>query len=138
AGVGGDVSGREVLEIGPGPGGLTAALLDAGARVTALELDREWAAFTRDELADGALEVREQDALATAPAVVAELAARAGRPPLVVANLPYAIASPLLVDLVRGPDVVPERIVVMIQREGAERLRAPPGRETRGPPPPPR
>jgi 16S rRNA (adenine1518-N6/adenine1519-N6)-dimethyltransferase len=129
----GDVSGRDVLEIGPGPGGLTAALLDAGARVTALELDPDWAAFTAGELRDAPLEVRRQDALATAPGVVAELAARAGRPPLVVANLPYAIASPLLVDLVRGaPAEVPERIVVMIQREVAERLCAPPGGRTRG------
>jgi 16S rRNA (adenine1518-N6/adenine1519-N6)-dimethyltransferase len=127
----GDVSGRDVLEIGPGPGGLTAALLDAGARVTALELDPDWAAFTAGELRDAPLEVRRQDALATAPAVVAELAARAGRPPFVVANLPYAIASPLLVDLVRAA-VVPERIVVMVQREVAERLCAPPGGRTRG------
>ena len=127
----GDVAGREVLEVGPGPGGLTAALLDAGARVTALELDPEWASFTRAELADGPLEVREADALAAAPTVVAELAARAGRPPLVVANLPYAIASPLLVDLVRGA-TAPERIVAMVQKEVADRLCAGPGGKTRG------
>ena len=127
----GDVAGREVLEVGPGPGGLTAALLDAGARVIALELDPEWATFTRAELADGPLEVREADALATAPAVVAELAARAGRPPLVVANLPYSIASPLLVDLVRGA-TAPERVVAMVQKEVADRLCAEPGGKTRG------
>jgi len=131
AALAGDLKGREVLEIGPGPGGLTAALLDAGARVTALELDRDWAAFTSDALAGAALEVRDADALAVAPAVVAELAARGGRPPLVVSNLPYSIASPLLVDLVRARPA-PAALVVMVQREVAERLVAPPATRARG------
>jgi 16S rRNA (adenine1518-N6/adenine1519-N6)-dimethyltransferase len=127
----GDVAGREVLEVGPGPGGLTAALLEAGARVTALELDRDWAAFTARELGDRALTLRTADAVATAAPLVAELAERSGRPPLVVSNLPYSIASPLLVDLVRATPP-PELLVAMVQREVAERLAAPPGTRARG------
>lgn len=125
-GAAGDVRGRDVVEIGPGPGGLTAALLEAGAHVTAIELDPEWARATALALVGrGALELRVEDALATASQVVARLSARASRPPIVVSNLPYAIASPLLIDIVRS-SAPPERLIVMVQREVAERLIAPP------------
>ncbi len=120
----GDVRGREVVEIGPGPGGLTAALLEAGADVTALELDPEWSRATALALVGrGVLELKTVDALAAAPRVVAQIAQRAGTPPMVVSNLPYAIASRLLVDLVRAP-VPPSRMIVMVQREVADRITA--------------
>ncbi|MBL8841441.1 MAG: ribosomal RNA small subunit methyltransferase A [Planctomycetes bacterium] len=128
----GELRGREVVEIGPGPGGLTAALLEAGANVTAIELDPEWARATALALVGrGTLDLRVEDALATATQVVERLAARGSRSPLVISNLPYAIASPLLVDLVRAA-VPPERIVVMVQREVADRMVAAPGAREMG------
>jgi 16S rRNA (adenine1518-N6/adenine1519-N6)-dimethyltransferase len=117
--------GRRVLEIGPGLGILTAALLDAGATVTAVELDRGLAAFLRDRLGDaierGALRLVEGDALDEDLTHLLE-------PPYdVVANLPYHITSPILHALL-GHTPRPERLVLMVQREVAERIAAPPGR----------
>ena len=128
----GDLRGLDVVEIGPGPGGLTAALLEAGADVTALELDPEWARATALALVGrGALDLKVADALASAPAVVAALASRSGRVPRLVSNLPYAIASPLVVELLRAP-VPPDRMIVMVQREVADRVVARPGDRARG------
>jgi 16S rRNA (adenine1518-N6/adenine1519-N6)-dimethyltransferase len=125
--IAGELRGREVVEIGPGPGGLTAALLEAGARVTAIELDPEWARATALALVGrGTLDLRVEDALVTAAQVVARLAERSSRAPMVISNLPYAIASPLLIDLVRAT-VPPDKLIVMVQREVAERLVAAPG-----------
>ena len=113
-----------VLEIGPGLGLLTAGLLDAGAEVTAVELDRGLAAFLRDRFADaieaGHLRLIEGDALDQALSHLVE-------PPFeVVANLPYHITSPILHRLL-GETPRPERLVLMVQREVAERIAAPPG-----------
>jgi 16S rRNA (adenine1518-N6/adenine1519-N6)-dimethyltransferase len=120
----GEVRGREVVEIGPGPGGLTAALLEAGAKVTAIELDPEWARVTALALVGrGPLELRVEDAMATATQVVARLSERSNHAPIVVSNLPYAVASPILVDLVRSARP-PERLIVMVQREVADRIAA--------------
>lgn len=117
--------GRRVLEIGPGLGLLTGALLDGGAQVTAVELDRGLAAFLRDRFADaiedGRLRLVEGDALDLDLATVVE-------PPYdVVANLPYHITSPILHALLGRPPR-PARMVLMVQREVAERIAAPPGR----------
>ncbi len=125
--------GDRVLEIGPGLGILTGALLAAGAAVTAVELDRRLAAVLRDRFGEsvvnepheapgpGGLRLVEGDAL---DQVLPELVP----PPYsVVANLPYHITSPILHRLLgRGPR--PERMVLMVQWEVAERLSAPPGR----------
>jgi 16S rRNA (adenine1518-N6/adenine1519-N6)-dimethyltransferase len=117
--------GRRVLEIGPGLGILTAALLDAGAVVTAVELDRGLAAFLRDRLGEaidrGSLRLVEGDALDEDLTHLLE-------PPYdVVANLPYHITSPILHALL-GQTPRPEKLVLMVQREVAERIAAPPGR----------
>jgi 16S rRNA (adenine1518-N6/adenine1519-N6)-dimethyltransferase len=117
--------GRRVLEIGPGLGILTAALLEAGAAVTAVELDRGLAAFLRDRLGDaierGGLRLVEGDALDEDLTHILE-------PPYdVVANLPYHITSPILHALL-GRTPRPERLVLMVQREVADRIAAPPGR----------
>jgi 16S rRNA (adenine1518-N6/adenine1519-N6)-dimethyltransferase len=117
--------GSGVLEIGPGLGLLTGGLLASGAAVTAVELDRGLAAFIRDryspEIADGQLRLIEGDAL---DQDLTELVA----PPYdVVANLPYHITSPTLHALL-GATPRPRRMVLMVQREVAERIAAPPGK----------
>jgi 16S rRNA (adenine1518-N6/adenine1519-N6)-dimethyltransferase len=118
------VPGRRVLEIGPGLGFLTRGLLDAGATVTAVELDRGLAALLADELAEpidaGRLTLIEGDALDQ------ELNLLVAPPFDVVANLPYHITSPILHRLL-GETPRPERLVLMVQREVAERIAAPPG-----------
>jgi 16S rRNA (adenine1518-N6/adenine1519-N6)-dimethyltransferase len=120
----GPVDGRQILEIGPGLGLLTGALLEAGAVVTAVELDRGLAAFLRDrfgaEAEDGRLQLIEGDALDQ------ELTRLCPPPYDVVANLPYHITSPILHRLL-GERPRPERLVLMVQREVAERIAAKPG-----------
>jgi 16S rRNA (adenine1518-N6/adenine1519-N6)-dimethyltransferase len=116
--------GSRALEIGPGLGLLTAGLLDAGAEVTAVELDRGLAGFLRERFADpidgGQLRLVEGDALDQ------DLAHMVEAPFEVVANLPYHITSPILHRLL-GEIPRPERLVLMVQREVAERIAAPPG-----------
>ncbi len=126
--------GSTVLEVGPGPGSLTAALIEAGARVVAVELDSRWAEFVDQHLGqDGRVQVVPADAMA--PGLLAGLLAEhvegGGQAPLLVSNLPYQIASPLLVDLVSAP-VPPSTLVVTIQAEVAGRILAPPGGRQRG------
>lgn len=117
------VPGRRVLEIGPGLGILTGALLARGASVTAVEVDARLADHLRRRFATpapGELHLVEADVL---DVPVAELVSA---PYDVVANLPYHITSPVLHRLLAdGPR--PDRFVLMLQREVAERIAAPPG-----------
>jgi len=113
-----------ILEIGPGLGILTGGLLEAGAGVTAIELDRGLAAYLQrrfeDRVAAGRLELIEGDALDRELLQVVE-------PPFkVVANLPYHVTSPILHRLLGGLPR-PERLVLMLQLEVAERIAAKPG-----------
>ena len=114
-----------VLEIGPGLGILTGGLLDGGAAVTAIELDPGLAAFLRTRFAapieTGALRLIEADALDL------DLTNVVPAPYRVVANLPYHITSPALHRLLGG-EPAPERLVLMLQAEVAERIAAKPGR----------
>lgn len=129
----GDLSNRTVVEIGPGPGGLTRALLIEGAkRVVAIERD----ARCLPALADishhypGRLDVHEGDALeANWPALIADQA-----PVTIAANLPYGIASLLLVGWLETEPWPPwyDRMVLMFQREVAERIVAEPGSKAYG------
>jgi 16S rRNA (adenine1518-N6/adenine1519-N6)-dimethyltransferase len=117
--------GRRILEIGPGLGLLTGGLLDGGAEVTAVELDRGLAGFLRERfdepMAAGVLHLIEGDALD-------QDLVRLLEPPYdVVANLPYHITSPILHAMLgRAPR--PERAVLMVQREVGERIAAPAGK----------
>jgi 16S rRNA (adenine1518-N6/adenine1519-N6)-dimethyltransferase len=115
--------GRHVLEIGPGLGILTGALLARGADVTAVEIDARLAAHLRERFAAparGALRLVEEDVLDTPVETLVE-------PPYdLVANLPYHITSPVLHHVLNA-DHRPERLVLMLQREVAERIAAPPG-----------
>ncbi len=117
--------GERVLEIGPGLGLLTGGLLDAGAAVTAVELDRGLAGFLRSRfepaLDRGDLQLIEGDALDL------DLVRLLEPPYDVVANLPYHITSPILHALL-GQTPRPRRLVLMVQREVAERIAAPPGK----------
>jgi len=117
--------GDRVLEIGPGLGLLTGGLLDAGAAVTAVELDTGLMAFLDERFAlereAGRLRLIEGDALDLDLVELLE-------PPYdVVANLPYHITSPILHALLGRPPR-PRRLVLMVQREVAERIAAPPGK----------
>ena len=112
--------GRRILEIGPGLGILTGALLERGAEVTAVEVDSRLVGHLRTRFADTPLNLVEGDVL---DIPVAELV----EPPYdVVANLPYHITSPVM-HHVLADEPRPERFVLMLQREVAERIAAPPG-----------
>lgn len=119
----GDLSGAEVFEIGPGPGGLTRALLMAGARVTAVERDHRCLPALAELAAhfDGQLRVIAGDAMAIdAPALFPDA------PPHIVANLPYNIGTPLLVGWLSAPwRPWWQTLTLMFQREVADRIVAP-------------
>lgn len=114
--------GDRVLEIGPGVGSLTVALLDAGARVTALELDRHVLRALHEVVGDDeAITICHGDAL------TADFAALlAGGPWKLVANLPYNVATPIVMRVLKEVEPIRE-MVVMVQREVGERLAAAPG-----------
>jgi 16S rRNA (adenine1518-N6/adenine1519-N6)-dimethyltransferase len=116
-------AGRRILEIGPGLGILTSALLERGAQVTAVEIDPRLVSHLRTRFADvgeGSLRLIEANVL---DVPIANLVV----PPYdVVANLPYHITSPVMHRLL-GDEPRPERFVLMVQREVAERIAAAPG-----------
>jgi len=115
---------RRILEIGPGLGILTGGLLDGGASVTTVELDRNLASrLTRtqsDAIERGTLKLVVGDILDQ------EIGELIKAPYEVVANVPYHITSPILHRFLGRPPR-PERLVLMLQREVAERISAAPG-----------
>jgi 16S rRNA (adenine1518-N6/adenine1519-N6)-dimethyltransferase len=128
AGAAGGMSGRTVIEIGPGPGGLTRALLEGGAaRVVAVERDRR-CVEALGELArayPGRLEIIEGDALEV------DCAALGPAPRKIVANLPYNIATPLLIGWLKQAQKF-ESLTLTFQKEVAGRLIAEPGSRAYG------
>ncbi len=122
-------AGEPVLELGAGLGHLTARLVARGARVVAVERDRDMAAVLRAELGD-AITLLEADAarLDLAALAAAHGVAEGGGPPrlALAGNLPYHLTSPILFSILDQAAHV-SRAVFLLQREVAERLAAPPG-----------
>jgi len=124
----GSLAGRHVIEIGPGPGGLTRALLETdAAHVTAIEIDPRAIAAIEElrETCPDRLTILAADALKL------DLTTLAPSPRQIVANLPYNIASPLLIGWLRQASAW-ERLTLMFQQEVADRICAAPDTEAYG------
>ncbi|MDP2213688.1 16S rRNA (adenine(1518)-N(6)/adenine(1519)-N(6))-dimethyltransferase RsmA [Phenylobacterium sp.] len=124
----GPLEGRPVLEVGPGPGGLTRALLEAGADVTVIEKDARFLPILNDltTVSEGRLTIQMGDALK-----VDEGALAAGAPLTIVSNLPYNVGTALLIKWLTGP-YRPASMTLMFQKEVAERIVARPGDDAYG------
>lgn len=116
----------EVLEIGPGIGTLTQGLLEAGAHVTAVELDKKLPAVLKETLAG-----YENFRLVEGDILKIDLAELMPRSFKVVANLPYYITTQILLTLLEK-NLPVTKIVTMVQREVAERMTAAPGSKIYG------
>lgn len=132
-------AGETVLEIGPGLGSLTLAILEAGASVLAVEIDPSLARAVPVTVADrmpgaaGRLRVVQADALTIDGPAALGLAPGDPLPTRLVANLPYNVAVPVLLTLLRALPSL-ESVTVMVQAEVASRLAAEPGSRTYGVP----
>lgn len=129
AAIPGPLDGATVYEVGPGPGGLTRALLDAGARVVAVERDRRClpALSELEQEYGGRLRIISGDALDI------DEQAEAGDGAHIVANLPYNVGTALLLRWLEGPwPPWWSSLTLMFQREVAERIVAEPGSEHYG------
>jgi 16S rRNA (adenine1518-N6/adenine1519-N6)-dimethyltransferase len=126
--------GDHVIEIGPGLGSLTLALVETGASVTAVELDRHLLPALRSVVEPHGVRVVHGDAMTLDWDEL--LGASSAEPPsgtpwALVANLPYNVATPLVLDLLEGVPTI-DRMLVMVQREVGERLAARPGDKAYG------
>jgi 16S rRNA (adenine1518-N6/adenine1519-N6)-dimethyltransferase len=122
-----------VVEIGPGLGTLTSAMLKAGAHVWAVEKDRTLHAHLEAQLVPqfpDRFHLLEGDAVTHPLASLPDERARAAGGFKIVANLPYAIATPWLDEVLAGP--LPQRMVLMLQHEAAQRYAARPGSKSFG------
>ena len=119
--------GDRVIEVGPGPGGLTRALLETGAQVTTVEKDERFRPLL-EELAAACpgLALVFDDALR-----VEEAALTRGQPTHLVSNLPYNVGTALLIKWLTGP-WKPATLTLMFQREVADRITAAPGQSAYG------
>ncbi len=113
--------GDRVVEVGPGLGSLTLALAETGASVTAVELDRHLLPILRRVVEPAGVRVVQGDAMTLDWDAL--LGGAAEGPWSLVANLPYNIATPLVLDLLAGVPAI-GRMLVMVQREVGERLAA--------------
>ena len=124
----GPVEGRTVIEVGPGPGGLTRALLNEGVgKLICVEADERFASAleTWPEAADGRMRIYQRDARKINWISIIEESG-GSLPAMIVANLPYNVGTPLLVDWLKTGDWRGE-MALMFQKEVAERIVAGPG-----------
>ena len=130
AAIPGKLDGKQVLEIGPGPGGLTRALLRAGAQVTAIEMDRRClpALAELEEAFPGKLRVIEGDAVKIDPATLFD------EPYAIVANLPSNVGTALFTNWLSGEAWPPRwsSLTLMFQQEVAQRIVADTGSSAYG------
>ncbi|WP_409433520.1 16S rRNA (adenine(1518)-N(6)/adenine(1519)-N(6))-dimethyltransferase RsmA [Litorimonas sp. RW-G-Af-16] len=123
------LNGVHVAEIGPGPGGLTRSLLDAdAAEVLAIEMDERFANLNTDmaPVTGGRLRVLQADALAV------NIAKELPAPRKIVANLPYNVGTKMLVNWITADPLFWDQMVLMFQKEVAERVCAAPGESAYG------
>ena len=122
-------SGERVVEVGPGPGGLTRALLESGAHLFAVERDTRCIEALEDlrQFYTAPLEVIEADALA-----YDERAISVDGTIKIVSNLPYNISTELLIKWLKFEPAIWSRMVLMFQKEVADRILATPGNKTYG------
>lgn len=128
----GPLEGKTVIEVGPGPGGLTRALLEAGAQVIAIEKDRRFEPVlaSLSQAAMGALHLVFEDAMTANEAALMQRFNLPG-PASIIANLPYNVGTPLLINWLTGP-FRPASMCLMFQREVAQRIVAKPGEDAYG------
>lgn len=124
----GPLEGARVIEVGPGPGGLTRALLEAGAHVIVIEKDARFLPLLKDlsDASDGRLQIEMGDALKAD-----EAALTGGAPVAIVSNLPYNVGTALLIKWLTGP-YRPASMTLMFQKEVAQRIVARPGDDAYG------
>lgn len=131
AAIPGDLSGRAVLEVGPGPGGLTRALLRAGAKVTAIEMDTRCLPALEElgKAFPGQLRVLQGDAMKLDHDALMD-----GEPYAVLSNLPYNVGTALFVKWLGGEDWPPNwtSLTLMFQQEVAQRIASRPGTSAYG------
>ena len=123
------LDGHHVAEIGPGPGGLTRALLLRGAdKVLALEMDERFMAPLAEigDLAEGRLEIIRGDALKV------NIPEALPAPRKIVANLPYKVGTKMLINWISAKPVFWSQMVLMFQKEVAQRVVAAPGESAYG------
>lgn len=125
--------GEVVVEVGPGLGSLTLGLLEAGAEVVAVEIDPTLAAALATTVAGRMPDAADRLAVIAQDAMAVRLADLGDHPTSVVANLPYNVAVPVLLHLLAEVASL-RNVLVMVQREVAERLAARPGSRTYGVP----
>lgn len=115
--------GPPYLEIGPGLGALTSFLAGSEEETLGVEIDRGLAEYLRERFAGSSVEVEEADFLAVPEAKWRSRFSRGGT---VIGNLPYSLATPIVLRLMELREVFP-RAVIMLQKEMAARICAPPG-----------
>ena len=125
--------GDRVLEIGPGIGSLTVALLEAGAAVTALELDEHVIPALEETVGTGAVQIVRGDALRVdfTELLSVDDVRTDDRPWCMVSNLPYNVATPIVMRVLASVPQITS-LLVMVQREVGERMAAGPGTKAYG------